>query len=122
MTRAIRLGIVDDHPAIAVGVPAGLHGHLRLADGWHVATTVGELIEVVDQLDVVLLDIRLQDGSAPAENVRRLSERGWPVLLFTQVRQPSVVAACLQGRRLRRRGQARGLGCVGRGDPYGGPW
>ena len=96
VTRAIRLGIVDDHPAIAVGVPAGLDGHVRLADGWHVATTVGELIDLVDQLDVVLLDIRLQDGSAPADNVRRLLDRGWPVLLFTQVRQPAVVAACLQ--------------------------
>jgi DNA-binding NarL/FixJ family response regulator len=96
VTRPIRLGIVDDHPAIAVGVPAGLDGRVRLAAGWHVATTVGELIDVVDRLDVVLLDVRLQDGSAPAQNVRRLAERGWSVLLFTQVRQPSVVAACLQ--------------------------
>lgn len=96
MSIPIRLGIVDDHPAIAAGVPAGLDGLLPLADGCPVASTVDELASAEHDLDVVLLDIRLQDGSAPADNVRRLVEREWPVLLYTQVRQPSVVAACLQ--------------------------
>lgn len=96
MERPIRLGIVDDHPAIAAGVPSGLARLVRLSGDCPVAATVGELLDDVDELDVVLLDVRLQDGSAPADNVRRLVARGWNVLLYTQVRQPTVVAACLQ--------------------------
>lgn len=96
MDRALRLGIVDDHPAIAAGVPAGLEPLVPLTVPCPVAATVTELLDGETQLDVVLLDIRLQDGSVPADNVRRLVEREWPVLLFTQVRQPSVVAACLR--------------------------
>ena len=96
MDPAIRLGIVDDHPAIAAGVPPGLAGLVRLADHCPVAATVGELLDAVEELDVVLLDVRLQDDSAPPDNVRSLVERGWAVLLYTQVRQPAVIGACLQ--------------------------
>ncbi|MDO8119846.1 response regulator transcription factor [Isoptericola sp. b490] len=96
MSRGFRVGVVDDHPAIAAGVPVGLRDHLPLDGECPVASTVRGLLETARDLDVVLLDIRLQDRSAPADNVRRLVARGWPVLLFTQVRQPAVVAACLQ--------------------------
>lgn len=125
MHSPTRLGIVDDHPAIAAGVPAGLDGLLILEDGCPVASTVDELLSDVDDLDVVLLDIRLRDGSAPADNVRRLVERGWPVLLYTQVRQPSVIAACLQAGACGVVGKhedwatlARAIRTVERGDTY----
>jgi DNA-binding NarL/FixJ family response regulator len=91
----VRLGIVDDHPAIAAGVPSGLGEVLALAPGVRVATTVTELIEAEPDLDVVLLDIRLQDDSTPADNVKRLVNRGWPVLLYTQVSQVPTIAVCL---------------------------
>lgn len=96
MGEPVRLGIVDDHPAIAAGVPAGLAGLVDLAPGCPVAATVDDLVAAAPGLDLVLLDIRLQDGSAPADNVRRLVGRGWPVLLFTQVMHPGVVATCLR--------------------------
>ncbi len=94
--RPIRLGIVDDHPAIAAGVPSGLAGLVPLDAACPVSTTAQGLLAVAEDLDLVLLDVRLQDASSPADNVRRLRERGWSVLLYTQVRQPTVIAACLQ--------------------------
>ncbi len=95
MPDGLRLGIVDDHPAIALGVFASLDPVLRLS-GKVTAATVEELLGVVDDLDVVLLDLRLQDDSVPADNVARLVARRWPVLLYTQVRQPAVVATCFR--------------------------
>jgi DNA-binding NarL/FixJ family response regulator len=109
MRARVTVGIVDDHPAIAAGVPAGLSSLLPLAPGSPVASTVSELIERVDHLDVVLLDVRLGDDSSPPDNVRRLVERGWAVLLYTQVRQPPVVAACLR---------AGACGVVGKHEPW----
>lgn len=92
----IRLGVVDDHHAISAGVPAGLAGLVALAPECPRATTVDGLLEAAVDLDVVLLDIRLEDGTSAPDNVRRLVERGWRVLLFTQVRQPAVIGRCLQ--------------------------
>lgn len=109
MDRPLRLGIVDDHPAIAAGVPAGLAPLVAIEADCPVAGTVGELLDVAVGLDVVLLDIRLQDASVPADNVRRIYDHGWPVLLYTQVRQPTVVATCLR---------AGAAGVVGKHEPW----
>lgn len=107
--RALRVGIVDDHPAIASGIPAGLADRVSFAAEPVVATTVGELLAAADGLDVVLLDLRLQDGSEPPANVGALVAAGWPVLLYTQVRQPQVVAECLR---------AGALGVVGKHESW----
>lgn len=109
MTTEIRLGVVDDHHAISAGVPAGLAGLVALAPECPRATTVDGLLEATEDLDVVLLDIRLEDGTSAPDNVRRLVERGWQVLLFTQVRQPSVVGRCLQ---------AGAMGVVGKHEDW----
>lgn len=101
----IRLGIVDDHPAIAAGVLAGLAGLVPLAPGFRHTTTVDELIASGETYDVVILDIRLQDGSDPPDNARRLTARGWKVLLLTQVRQPALIGRCMR---------AGALGIVGK--------
>ena len=105
----IRLGVVDDHPAISAGVPSGLAGLVPLDPDVPCATTVDDLRAREEDLDVVLLDIRLDDGSAPEENVRRLGARGWKVLLYTQERRPVVVGRCLR---------AGALGVVGKHEDW----
>lgn len=95
--------------AISAGVPVGLAGFVPLAPGTLCATTVDQLLREAGDLDVVLLDIRLDDGSSPPDNVRRLTERGWKVLLFTQVRQPAVIGRCLQ---------AGAMGVVGKHEDW----
>lgn len=80
----LRIGAVDDHPVILAGVSEGLRWHLPGCSVSPVTRTVSAFLDSDPALDVVLLDIELHDDSDPADNVRRLRARGWPVLLFTQ--------------------------------------
>lgn len=60
------------------------------------ALTVSELEQDADgDFDVVILDVRLEDGSEPADNVRRLAAHGWNVLLYTHEAPPRVLGRCL---------------------------
>lgn len=79
----IRVGVVDDHDLMVAGVRALLstpNSPARFAAG---AASVAGLLRAGCDLDVVLLDVRLHDGSQPEENVRTLKARGLPVLLHT---------------------------------------
>ncbi len=92
----VRLGLVDDHRAISAGVPVGLATQLTLDGPVVQARTVTELESATEgPFDVVILDVRLDDGSDPADNVRRLCARGWSVLLYTNEVSASVLAQCL---------------------------
>jgi DNA-binding NarL/FixJ family response regulator len=69
----IRLAIVDDHPLVTGGLTAAL----RTIDGIEVVAhggTVTKARELLtrDDLDVVLLDVRLEDGNS----IQALAERG----------------------------------------------
>lgn len=85
-----QIGIVDDHPAVILGVSTviNVHGGL-IVNG--AGSTVAELLRQSDHYDLVLLDLSLRDGSRPAENMRTLSERGIPVLLYTSGDQPHLI-------------------------------
>lgn len=80
----LRIGAVDDHPVILAGVSEGLRWHLPGCAVQPVARSVDAFIQALPLVDLVLLDIELNDGTDPADNVRRLTGKGWPVLLFTQ--------------------------------------
>ena len=88
----LRIGAVDDHPVILAGVSEGLRWHLPGAVVAPVTRHVSEFLEANPTVDVVLLDVELHDGSDAADNVRRLTARGWPVLLFTQDLRLQLVA------------------------------
>ncbi len=77
-----RVGCVDDHPALLMGLQALLGG---TADVEFVGTalTVAELLAEVAP-DVVLLDLRLDDGSSPAVNVQALMTAGAKVVVYTE--------------------------------------
>lgn len=96
MTRArIRVGAIDDHPAVLKGVIAEL-GELPQAQVCVHARTVEELLQAAVEVDVVLLDVQLGDGTDVAENVARLAATGAAVLLFTQEHRPAPIARALR--------------------------
>jgi len=85
-----RVGVVDDHPSVILGVGSILNAQ----DGMFVAAwgaTVPELLAQETRFDVVLLDLVLADGSTPSSNIRALEPTGAPVLAYTSGDQPSLV-------------------------------
>ncbi|BCJ55702.1 DNA-binding response regulator [Actinoplanes sp. NBRC 14428] len=78
----IRVAIIDNDKL----VPAGLRALLATTDDIqvvHTATTVAEHLSAAPEADVVLLDLRLEDGTEAATNVVRLRRHGVRVLVFS---------------------------------------
>ncbi len=82
----VRVGVVDDHDLILAGARALMGAHNSPALFVAGTKTVDALLGGGYQLDVVLLDVRLSDGSRADENVLRLIEAGWAVLLHADLR------------------------------------
>jgi len=93
---SVRLAVVDDHRAISKGVPEGLAPFLDLVVPVVRVLTVDELLAEASEFDVVVLDVWLADHSEPQENVGRLRERGWNVVMYTGELRPAVLGRCLQ--------------------------
>lgn len=94
MTSAplVRIGLVEDHQVIGVG----LAEVLGREPGWSLVITVRSVEELhlaEGTLDLVLLDLRLDDGSAPGDNVRTLTAAGIPVLAYTAGEDPTLLRA-----------------------------
>jgi len=81
--RPIRVAVIDDHVAITRGALDLLRESLEIVDPL-AARHVSEVLADAAGFDLVVLDLRLDDGSDAAENVRLLQGRGWPVLLYTE--------------------------------------
>ncbi|MFJ6099380.1 response regulator transcription factor [Williamsia muralis] len=77
-----RIGVVDDHPSIVAGLRALLDEQpdLCFVAG---AATVPELLEQTHDLDLVILDLRLDDGSSPQSNVEALLDLDIPAIAYT---------------------------------------
>lgn len=94
---ALCVGAIDDHPIALAGLTQGLRWYLSTAVVDPVARTVQEFLAAdTRQVRVVLLDLQLDDGSDPAENVEALTRHGWPVLMFTQDQRHGALTRCLQ--------------------------
>jgi DNA-binding NarL/FixJ family response regulator len=78
----IRVAVVDNDRLVPAGLRALLAGagDIRLV---HTATTIAEHLAAAPEADVVLLDLRLEDGTEAAANVARLRNRGVRVLVFS---------------------------------------
>ncbi|MDL9946269.1 response regulator transcription factor [Gordonia sp. ABSL11-1] len=85
-----RVGIVDDHRSAIWGIERILedNGRLRLVAS---AATVDELLHTTSDLAVVILDLRLADGTSPEDNVERFRALGIHVLVYTSGDQPELV-------------------------------
>lgn len=90
--RPLRVGLVDDHEIVAVAVRTCLDD---MTDAEFVGSggTVDELLTRHHDLDIVVLDLRLADGSSPVGNVERLREAGARVIAFTSGENPFLVRA-----------------------------
>lgn len=85
-TRGISVGVVDDHDLLIAGIRALLStagSPARFVAG---ANTVPGLLESGHRFDVVILDVRLDDGSIPEDNVRALAAVSEAVLLHADAR------------------------------------
>lgn len=88
----VTVAAVDDHPAVL----AGLRAEMTLIDSRmrfvSTAGSVTQLLAAPPVADVVLLDIRLNDGSTPRDNVLRLVAAGAQVLVYTEGSRRSEMA------------------------------
>jgi DNA-binding NarL/FixJ family response regulator len=77
-----RIGLVDDHAVVGLGLRTLLADHPDL-EFVAAETTVAGLLAGTADLDVVLLDLRLADGSSVWQNISRLRQTGAEVLAYT---------------------------------------
>lgn len=90
----VRIGLIEDHEVVQVGLKA----LVGTVPGWQlsvVARSVRELDLGGDglKLDLVLLDLRLDDGSSPGDNVTALHAAGIPTLAYTAGEDPALLRA-----------------------------
>jgi DNA-binding NarL/FixJ family response regulator len=85
-----RIGIVDDHPAVLLGVASVLNAQPDLAVV-ATAASVPELLGMGQNLDAVLLDLSLSDESTPTQNLDALTSLAVPVLVYTSGDRPHLV-------------------------------
>jgi DNA-binding NarL/FixJ family response regulator len=78
----IRVAVIDNDKLVPAGLRALLadSGDIQLV---HTATTLGEHLAAAPEADVVLLDLRLEDGSEAAANVAVLRRHGVKVVVFS---------------------------------------
>ena len=82
-----RVAIIDDHEAIGLALAQALapHQDLELVAS---VETVDELLAAGQSIDLVVLDLRLADGSSPRRNVERLVNAGTEGVVYTSGENP----------------------------------
>ena len=89
---SVFVSIIDDHPDLCYGVLARLPQADSSFAGGVMAADVAQFLaleaEAARRSDVVLLDLTLKDGSAPADNVVALKNAGYPVVIYTGEERP----------------------------------
>lgn len=85
-----RIGVVEDHEAVVMGLKAMLAPCPSLSVCAS-APTVSALLTQEAALDLAILDLRLADGSSPKTNVDELRAAGLETLIFTGAENPYLV-------------------------------
>jgi len=80
--RSLRVAHVDDHETVQLGLASMLAGEADI-DLVVSMASVEPLLDQLDDIDLVVLDIRLSDGSTIEHNIAQLHDRGARVLVFT---------------------------------------
>ncbi|WP_257159329.1 response regulator [Corynebacterium cystitidis] len=93
----IRVASVDDHSVTSVGIRTLLEDP---SESVLVAahSTVPDLLNdhQIGPIDVVLLDLRLNDGSDPYVNVQSLMEAGLKVVIYSSLESPYLLRRVLR--------------------------
>ncbi|MFB2582412.1 LuxR C-terminal-related transcriptional regulator [Herbiconiux sp. P15] len=74
--------MVDDHESVVLGLREAFRTD-ETVDIAASAATVDDLLAQAITIDVVILDLRLADGSSPVSNAKRLSARGIKVIAYS---------------------------------------
>lgn len=82
-----RVALIDDHEIIALALREAI-SHIPELTFAGVAATVDELLAENPDAGLVVLDLRLADGSSPIGNVERLVEHGAAVIAYTSGESP----------------------------------
>ncbi|TPW73540.1 response regulator transcription factor [Schumannella sp. 10F1B-5-1] len=94
-TRQVRVAVVDDHESVRLGLKAAFtdQGY----DFVLAASNVDELIGGLGgrEIDVVVLDLSLGDGSSVTENVKRVQAAGSAVLVHSIADRVALVREAL---------------------------
>jgi DNA-binding NarL/FixJ family response regulator len=88
--RPARVALVDDHAIVEVALRAAL-AEVPSVEFLGVSETVPELLADHPDTNIVVLDLRLADGSSPASNVTALRERDMRVIAYTSGEDPYLV-------------------------------
>lgn len=90
-----RIGAIDDHAALLSGL-ASILGETSDLELSIFAADVDDFLRLLETqtlpIDLVLLDLRLSDGTTPTENLTRLGVLDLPVLAYTSGDVPRLVA------------------------------
>lgn len=96
----IRVLAVDDHPVVAQGVLAlatQLDPEIEPVGTCKRADELGaKLSELTSPPDVILMDLHLEDGSAPAETIARLAQAGHHVVVLTSEMRPVPIRSAIR--------------------------
>ncbi len=96
----IRVFAVDDHPVVAQGVLAlatQLDPEIEPVGTCKRADELGaKLSELTSPPDVILMDLHLEDGSAPAETIARLAQAGHHVVVLTSEMRPVPIRSAIR--------------------------
>jgi DNA-binding NarL/FixJ family response regulator len=88
----VRLAHVDDHETVRLGLASLVADEPDLAIVAS-GSTIDEIVPELARVDLVILDIRLADGSTVAHNLGVLHEHGARVLAFTAADDPDDLRA-----------------------------
>ena len=89
-SRPARVALVDDHAIVEVALRAAL-ADIASVEFLGVSETVHDLVTEHPDTEIVVLDLRLADGSSPISNVIALRERGIRVIAYTSGEDPYLV-------------------------------
>lgn len=85
------VAVIDDHPDLCRGVMARFKESSSFVPSIGAATVTEFLAldaHASRRSDVVLLDLTLKDGSSPEQNVARLKDHGYAVVIYTGEERP----------------------------------
>lgn len=86
----VGVGMVDDHPSPVWGIERILDRQPDLELVCSASTVDGLLAQGI-AIDIVILDLRLDDGTSPGENVARLTEEGIGTVVYTSGEHPDLL-------------------------------
>lgn len=92
----VRVAVVDDHAVVGRGLAADLTPDSQGMSVVAVTRDVAEFLALDVEVDVVVLDLQLRDGSRPGRNVLAVRATGARVLLFSAYAEGALLLEAVQ--------------------------